>query len=202
MNKPYAEACDRNREPILSVLKPLIKDSRTVLEIGSGTGQHAVYFAKHMTHLVWQCSDLVENLPGIESWVGDSGLPNLNPPIELDVAAYNWGHLKYDVIFSANVVHIMSWDHVQDFIIGAAKSLGNAGLLVFYGPFNYEGNYTSDTNRAFDGWLKGRDPTSGIRNFEDIDRLASVAGLKLLGDIEMPANNRILYWQRQIDDNL
>ncbi len=196
MNKPYAEACDRNREPILSVLKPLLKDFASVLEVGSGTGQHAVYFAEHLPHLTWHCSDLEENLSGIDLWVNDSGLKNLPPPVELDVSSDNWHAFSFDAVFSANAVHIMSWEHVIKFISGAGRSLNKNGLLILYGPFNYQGKYTSESNRAFDGWLKNRDPLSGIRDFEDVDRMAFEAGLALEGDVEMPANNRILYWKK------
>jgi cyclopropane fatty-acyl-phospholipid synthase-like methyltransferase len=198
MNKPYAQACDRNRDPILSVIKSLLADAGSVLEVGSGTGQHAVYFAGHLPHLQWQCSDLLDNLPGIKIWIDESDYANLPLPVELDVSSINWAALEYDAVFSANSVHIMSWEHVKAFISGAGLALNQNGLLILYGPFNYQDNYTSDSNRVFDGWLKERDPVSGIRNFEDLDRLANEAGFILQGDIEMPSNNRILYWQKTV----
>lgn len=197
MIKPYAQACDRNRDPILSVLKKVLTDPGTLLEIGSGTGQHAVYFAEHLPHLKWKCSDLSENLSGMEQWVLEAGLPNLTMPFELDVSSVEWEALEFDYVFSANVIHIMSWNHVKEFIIGAGQTLPVNGLLILYGPFNYQGEYTSESNRTFDGWLKDRDPLSGIRNYEDLEQLANSVGLKLFGNFTMPANNEILCWQKQ-----
>jgi len=197
MIKPYAQACDRNRDPILSVLKSLLRDPGSVLEIGSGTGQHAVHFAEHLPHLKWKCTDLSENLPGMKQWVREAGLANLALPFELDVSSVDWETLEFDYVFSANVVHIMSWEHVEDFIKGAGRTLPVNGLFVLYGPFNYQGEYTSDSNQTFDVWLKDRDPLSGIRNFEDLEQLANSVGLEFSENFSMPANNEILCWQKQ-----
>jgi cyclopropane fatty-acyl-phospholipid synthase-like methyltransferase len=197
MSKPYAEACDRNRDPILAVIKTLLVEPQTVLEIGSGTGQHAVYFAGHMPHLIWQTSDVVENLAGIRLWLEDAGLPNTPLPLLLDVSGTEWAALRFDSVFSANCVHIMGWDQVKDFIRGAGSSLPAGGQLIMYGPFNYGNEYTSLSNRRFDAWLRERDPASGIRNFEDVDQLAKNSDLFLTGDYEMPANNRVLCWQKE-----
>ncbi len=200
--KPYSESCVQNREPILDAIHPLLSSKQHVLEIGSGTGQHAVYFAERMPHLIWQCSDRKENLPGIKSWLDEARLKNTPQPIlQLDVSADNWpvfnAHNQPDAIFSANAVHIMAWENVVDFIKNAAALLPVKGLLILYGPFNYNGQYTSDSNARFDIWLKQQNPRSAIRHFEELDRLANQGGLTLYKDIQMPANNRILCWQKQ-----
>ena len=193
--KPHSPACERNREPILAVLREHFATRRQVLEIGSGTGQHAVFFAAAMPWLRWQASDRAEYLPGIRAWLDDARLPNTPAPLELDVLAA-WPALDVDAVFSANTLHIMGWDGVQAFFEGVGKLLADSGdTLIFYGPFNYGGAYTSDSNRQFDAWLKARDPRSGIRDFEAVDALAEAAGLRLLADIDMPANNRCLVWR-------
>lgn len=195
--KPHAPACDRNRGPILAVLRDPFAERRQVLEIGSGTGQHAVYFAEAMPWLEWQTSDVEENLPGIRAWLDDARLPNTPAPLALDVLE-PWPAVEADAVFTANTLHIMGWAGVEAFFDGVGQVLANAagGTLVAYGPFNYRGAYTSDSNREFDGWLKARDPQSGIRDFEAVDALASAAGLQLADDVAMPANNRCLVWKR------
>jgi len=195
-NKPYAESCEQNRDPIFAVLQPLFTDRTAVLEIGSGTGQHAVYFAEKMPHLTWHCSDRIENHEGIQLWLDEAHLSNTRSPIALDVSHDNWPELKVDAVFSANSVHIMHWSDVQACFAGVGKLLPAQGLFALYGPFNYNHQYTSDSNARFDKWLKERDPNSGIRNFEDLNQLAELAGMRLHDDFAMPANNRILCWQK------
>ncbi|WP_428604223.1 DUF938 domain-containing protein [Sedimenticola sp.] len=195
--KPYSESCDQNREPILSVIKPLFADRRGVLEIGSGTGQHAVYFAAALPHLTWYTSDCPEYHAGIRLWLEEAALPNVCAPLQLDVARSTWPELEVDAVFSANTAHIMHWPEVEAMFAGVGGLLPSGGLFALYGPFNYNGLFTSDSNARFDGWLKGRDPAMGVRDFEDLDRLAEAAGMRLLNDYAMPANNRILCWQRQ-----
>ena len=195
MDKPHAPACERNREPILAVLRDCFADRRDVLEIGSGTGQHAVHFAAAMPWLSWQCSDRAENLPGIRLWLGEAGLPNTPAPIELDVGGA-WPTHRFDAVFSANTLHIMGWPQVRQFFDGIDAVLDAEGVLAVYGPFNYDGEYTSDSNREFDAWLKARDTRSGIRDFEAVDALAREIGLTLMDDVAMPANNRTLVWRR------
>jgi cyclopropane fatty-acyl-phospholipid synthase-like methyltransferase len=195
MDKPYAPACERNREPILAVLRECFADRRDVLEVGSGTGQHAVHFAAAMPWLSWQCSDRAEHLPGIRLWLDEAGLPNTPAPIELDVSGA-WARRRFDAVFSANTLHIMGWPEVQQFFEGVDAVLATDGVLAAYGPFNYGGEYTSDSNREFDAWLKARDPRSGIRDFEAVDALAREIGLTLMDDVAMPANNRTLVWRR------
>jgi len=196
LNKPYAESCEQNREPILSVIQPLLARSKAVLEIGSGTGQHAVYFAQGMPQLVWHTSDQAEHHPGIHCWLEEADLENTQLPLELDVSQPVWPEMVIDSVFTANTLHIMSWQHVEKLFAGVGRILPNNGQLLIYGPFNYNNNYTSNSNREFDGWLKSRDPLSGIRNFEDVNALAEQAGMRLMNDYAMPANNRILYWEK------
>jgi hypothetical protein len=196
IDKPYAPACERNREPILAVLRTAFADRRHVLEIGSGTGQHAVHFAAAMPWLTWQCSDVAENLPGIRAWLDEAGLPNIPPPLALDVQAGPWPAQRFDAAFSANTLHIMDWTAVQDFFRGRDAALAADATLVVYGPFNDDGAYTSDSNRDFDGWLKARDPRSGIRDAGAVDALARAIGLRRVDDVAMPANNRCLIWRR------
>lgn len=197
-DKPFAPACERNRESILAVLREAMVDTRQVLEIGSGTGQHAVHFAAAMPWLAWQCSDVASQLAGIASWQREAALPNLPPPIAIDVRDDAWPASSIDAVFSANTLHIMDWAAVEAFFRGVGALLGQPGdLLVVYGPFNYGGTYTSDSNCTFDAWLKARDPGSGLRDFERVDALARAVGLQLEADTAMPANNRCLLWRRR-----
>lgn len=185
--KPFSEASERNRAPILAILKRVFKDRKHVLEIGSGTGQHAAYFARELPHLVWQASDVAENLPGIREWV------TTPLPIELDVDQ-PWPELKVDAVFSANTCHILSWPQVERMFHGIG-SIRTLKTLCLYGPFSYGGKHTSESNARFDAILRARDPLSGLRDFDDIARLAERAGLILLEDNAMPANNRLLVWK-------
>jgi len=195
--KPFAPACERNSEPILEVLREHFADRRNVLEVGSGTGQHAVHFCAALPHLIWQTSDRAENLPGIRAWLDGAALPNTPPPFELDVAEDNWPAARYDAVFSANTLHIMSWREVET-LFGALPTLsGGDAKLALYGPFNYGGRYTSASNAAFDESLKARAPHMGIRDMEAVDQLARMAGFALLKDVAMPANNRTLIWQKR-----
>ena len=195
MEKPFAPSCERNQGPILEVLLRHFGDTRSVLEIGSGTGQHAVHFANAMPWLAWQCSDRAENLPGIALWLDEAALPNTPPAVEQDVDG-PWPHTAFDAVFTANSLHIMGWPQVEAFFAGVGRVLEQGGSLVVYGPFNYGGDFTSDSNRAFEQWLKDRDPASGIRDFEAVDALARGIGLVLAEDNAMPANNRCLVWRK------
>lgn len=189
--KPYSEASERNRAPILAILKRVFADRKRVLEIGSGTGQHAAYFAPELPHLVWQASDVAQNLPDIRQWVSDPA------PIELDVGGV-WPALAIDAVFSANTCHIMSWPQVESLFAGVGRLLPPGGVFALYGPFNYHGKHTSESNARFDAMLRSRDPASGLRDFDDIAALAKRAGLILLEDNAMPANNRLLVWRSSI----
>lgn len=195
VDKPYSPSCDENKEPIREVLADYLDDAESVLEIGSGTGQHAAHFAAAFPHLIWQTSDVSENLPGIRLWLADAGLPNLLPPLELDVTG-PWPETRHDALFSANSAHIMSDATVEAMFLGVPRVLAPGGLFALYGPFNYRGTFTSASNASFDGWLKARDPKSGIKDFEHLDALSRECGLYLVRDHEMPVNNRVLVWQR------
>ena len=194
MKKPYSESCDQNKEPILSVISPVFSSLSSVLEIGSGTGQHALYFAEKMPHLRWFTSDCQSYLDGINMWLADAALPNVEPPFELDVTSSKWPQLDIDAVFTANSIHIMNQQNVIDFMSGVGRLLKEQGSLMIYGPFNYNGSYTSESNESFDRWLKERDAASGIKPFEEMLALAENNGMSLLTDYEMPANNRILHF--------
>ncbi len=195
-DKPFAESCVQNRAPILAVLREVFADRRSVLEIGSGTGQHAVYFGAELPHLVWQTADVPQQHPGIRQWLDAAVLPNVLPPIALDVSQTAWRNGRYDAVFSANTLHIMGWSEVEGFFEGVGDVLEPGGVVAVYGPFNYNGAYTAESNARFDAWLKARDPASGVRDFEAVDALARAQGLVLQRDIAMPANNRTLVWRR------
>lgn len=192
--KPFSEACERNKEPILSVLREAFADRRSVLEIGSGTGQHALHFARGLPHLTWQPSDVAANLPGLQASCGDARPSNLHTPIALDLDQ-DWPALTYDAVFSANTLHIVSWPQVERLFVHATARLPARGVLAIYGPFNYAGQYTAESNARFDHMLRARDPHSGIRDFEAVDALAREQGLMLERDQAMPANNRTLIWR-------
>ena len=194
MNLPYSEACEQNRDVILKVLIDYMQPGIKVLEVGSGTGQHAVYFAGSHPQIHWQTSDQAEYLPGIKAWVDDAELGNLPEPILLDVCQ-QWPNSQYDLIFSANTLHIMDDIAASRFISHCHKCLKPGGNLIIYGPFNYNNAYTSESNRNFDQWLKNRDPASGIKHFEWVNQLAIESGFRLIDDFTMPANNRSLVWQ-------
>ncbi|MFP7723343.1 DUF938 domain-containing protein [Lysobacter sp. A3-1-A15] len=199
---PNAPSCERNRDAILAVLQRHFGDRRHVLEVGSGTGQHAVHFAAAMPGLHWHCSDRVEHLPGIRAWLTHAGLPNTSPATELDVATGPWPRpsaapgARFDAAFSANTLHIMGWPEVVAMFAGLDHALADDAVLAVYGPFNRGGAYSSESNRRFDDWLKARDPRSAIRDFEAVDALARGIGLALLEDAAMPANNRCIVWRR------
>ena len=196
MEKPYAPACDRNRDPILAVLREHFADRRHVLEVGSGTGQHAVHFASALSHLTWQTSDRAANLLGIRMWLDEARLSNTPPPIELDVNG-DWPAQTYDAVFSANTLHIMGWDDVARLFAALPDVTSDDAILAVYGPFNYAGRFTSESNAAFDARLKAEDPRQGIRDMESVEALARAAGFALIDDRPMPANNRTLVWRRR-----
>ena len=212
IGKPFSPASERNRGPILAQLRGHFADRHHVLEIGSGTGQHAVHFAAAMPWLTWQCSDRAEYLPGIRRWLDEAALPNAPAAVELDVAVTPWAvpshaevrkpgeprtkPTRFDAAFSANTLHIMSWREVEAFFAGLDGALAADAKLAVYGPFNYGGRFTSDSNAAFDASLKSRDAAMGIREFEAVDAQARAIGLRLVADEALPANNRLLVWHR------
>ena len=193
----FSEACERNRDPILAGLRVVFADRHLVLEIGSGTGQHAAYFARHLPHLIWQPSDIDAHLPGIRSWTDEAALPNLCDPVALDINQPAWPDTGADAVFTANTLHIVSWPVVERLFERVASLLPADGMLAVYGPFNYRGRFTSDSNAAFDAMLRAREPASGIRDFEAVDRLARQLGFASPADLALPANNRLIVWQRK-----
>lgn len=195
-NKPFSQACENNKEPILAVLKQAFAGANTVVEVGSGTGQHAVYFAAHLPHLYWQPTDLAENLPGMQLWFDEAELPNLKAPKVVDVNRRPWPLEPVDAVFTANTLHIMGKPEVERFFQGLGDLLLPGAKLCIYGPFNYGGRFTSDSNARFNDWLYQQNPKSAIRDFEWIRKLAGKIGLTLDKDHQMPANNRLLEWSR------
>lgn len=187
--KEFSEPAERNREPILAILKRIFADRRRVLEIGSGTGQHAAYFAPELPHLTWQASDVAANLPSIRAWRAEP------PPIELD-ADKPFPRVDADAVFSANTTHIMSWPQVERTFAGVGALLPPRGVFALYGPFNYGGRHTSESNARFDAMLRHRDPLSGLREAEAIVALAERHGMAREEDNAMPANNRLLVFRR------
>ena len=196
---PFSPACERNKDPILDVIEALLSSVDSVLEIGSGTAQHAVYFAAANPTLRWQTSDLVENLAGIRAQLANAGLNNTPDPLELDVTQAKWftQAVRYPLIYTANTLHIMPWESVQALFEQLSSVLEPEGYFVCYGPFKYAGQFTSDSNGDFDASLRARGVGSGIRDFEALDALAHAAGLALVADHAMPANNQCLIFRRQ-----
>jgi len=194
--KPFAQSCENNKDVILEVLGTEFASALRVLELGSGTGQHAVHFAKSLPQLLWLTSDFEEHHAGINAWLSEAGLANVCAPVSLDVNEEDWRVGPVDAVYSANTMHIMSWESIKNMFDGIGRVLQLTGLLALYGPFNYDGDYTSASNADFDRFLRSRDPLGGIRNFEDMDALANRQGLRLLTDHAMPANNRLVVWRR------
>ena len=193
---PFSDACERNKDPILAILREAFAEVSRVIEIGACTGQHAVHFARHLPHLQWQPTDRSEYLAGLAARVAAEGPPNLAPPLELDVLADPWPAVQGDAVFSANTLHIMSWPAVEALFAGLPRLLDGPAVLAIYGPFKYGGRCTTESNAAFDEMLRARDPDSGIRDFEAVDALAAGIGFGIEADHAMPANNQLLVWRR------
>jgi len=198
MDKPFSQACENNKHPILEVLRHYLTQPGTLLEVGSGTGQHAAFLATQLPHIQWQPSDVAEHLPGINLWCRDAGQTNLREPVAFDVMQTNPGPPAHDHLYSANTLHIMSWPAVESFFKLIPDLVNPAGYVFFYGPFKYQGKFTSPSNADFDSWLKQRGAHQGIREFEAITDLADSAGLNLIEDVRMPANNQTLVWQKRV----
>jgi SAM-dependent methyltransferase len=192
---PHSDACERNKGPILEVLRKVFAECTSILEIGSGTGQHAVHFATEMPWLVWQPSDRADEMPGLRKRIVYEGPKNLRAPVPLDVTQPPWDVRRMDGVFTANTLHIMSWGQVEAFFANLPAILKPGAVLVIYGPFRYAGQYTSESNASFDEMLRARDPESGIRDFEKVDALARNIGFALQADHRMPANNQTLVWK-------
>ncbi len=195
--KPIAESCLRNQQPIAEVLTEVLRETRSVLELGSGTGQHAVYMSQALPHLSWQPSDVKACLPGIQAWCHEAGLSNLCEPIELDATDAEWPiTTTYEAVFTANTIHFVGADIAEALLVGGAKVLAPQGVFCIYGPFNEGGQYTGEGNRQFDQWLKARDPASGIKDISWVEARLAPFGLGLSQRYQMPANNLILVFSR------
>lgn len=194
--KNFKESCERNKDPILERLAVEFSNSTTVLEIGSGSGQHALYFGEHLPHLSWQTTELHTHVPELRDNLRTRSLPNTPHPIVMDVSQHPWPIEPVSAVFSANTLHIMAWNLVEDFFEGVGRALQSNGRLCIYGPFRYHNDYTSESNAKFDRWLKERDPQSGIRDFEAINMLARRQKLVLFADHQMPSNNQLLVWHK------
>ena len=192
---PYSEACERNRGPILEVLREVFADRKRVIEIGAGTGQHAVHFARNLPHLTWQPTDRAEYLAALAARIAADGPSNLATPLEVDVLLDPWPAVTADAVFSANTLHIMSWPAVEALFVGLPRILEPGGIVAIYGPFKYGGQCTTASNAAFDAMLRERDPESGLRDIEQVNALLAAAGLELQADHAMPANNQLLVWR-------
>ena len=208
---PFSQACENNKQPILEVLQTELQGCNHVLEIGSGTGQHSVYFAPNLPEIQWQTSDVTGNHRHIIAWHNAYPAPNLYLPLAFDLAQdsvpvsshLNSSHLDssyvdkpYDVIFTANTLHIISWALVERLFTLASDALPVDGKLIVYGPFNEHGNYTSEGNQRFDVVLRSSNAESGIRDKEDIVSLANTHHLQLTNTYAMPANNQLLVFQK------
>jgi SAM-dependent methyltransferase len=194
--RPYAESAQRNAEPILEVLQQELRNCTKVLEIGSGTGQHAVRFAADLAHLDWQTSDLEENHAGIHAWIADSELPNVRAPLSLDVSTAKLPEASYDAVYSANTAHIMSFDAVIEMFALVGTILRPGGVLCLYGPFRRGGQFNTASNAAFDASLRSRDPAMGIRDLEALDGLGAEQGLRRISLYAVPSNNLVVVWQK------
>jgi len=194
--RPYAESAERNAEPVLEILRHEFRDCTDVLEIGSGTGQHAVRFAAELDHLHWQTSDLEENHEGIRAWIADAGLPNVRVPLPLDVTTADVPSAAYDGVYSSNTAHIMSFDAVMDMFALVGKALRPAGVFCLYGPFQRAGKFNTASNAAFDANLRSRDPVMGIRDLDALDELGAEQGLQRIALYAVPSNNLVAVWQK------
>ncbi|NNF51216.1 MAG: DUF938 domain-containing protein [Gammaproteobacteria bacterium] len=194
--KPCCEACERNKFAIADTLAIIFAAPGEVLEIGSGTGQHAVFFAAEMPHLTWHCSELADRHAGINAWISYSGLNNVIRPVEIDVGSSTWPAQDFDYAFSANTAHIMSWENVTNMFTGLAGVLKPSAKFALYGPFNIAGRFTSEGNRKFDRMLRAEHREMGIRHLEDVAELAASKGFSIMDNIAMPANNRLLVFDK------
>ena len=200
MTKPFSQSCENNKQPILQVIQTVFNKAATVWEIGSGTGQHACYFAQNLPHITWQTTDREENRQGLDKWIEEANLINLPKSLKLNVTDKTWSCQQIKALFTANTLHIMNWQAVENLFSRLENYLSEKAAVCIYGSFNYNGQYTSSSNEEFNQWLKIRDPESGIRDFEAIERLAKTAGLMLKNDHQMPANNRLLIFQKNTGD--
>ena len=199
MNKPFSQSCENNKQAILDVLKDVFDLPCKLVEIGSGTGQHAIFFAEHLPHIIWHPTDQAGYLEGITQWVSEADLVNIKPPVKLNVHDHPWPYQQLEAVFTANTLHIMSWEEVEVFFARLGEYLQPNAKFCSYGPYNKKGTYTSESNARFDQWLKERDSLSGIRHLEDLVALGELNKIELIAEMTMPANNFCLIWQKVND---
>jgi cyclopropane fatty-acyl-phospholipid synthase-like methyltransferase len=192
----FSEACERNKQPILEALKPVLPGFGSILEIGSGTGQHVVFFAPRFPHLTWQPSDRATNLPGLRERLRLEGRENIRPAVELDVLG-RWPQGRFEAAYSANTAHIMAWPEVRAMFAGVSACLMTEGVFCLYGPFNREGKFTSASNEEFDLRLRARDASMGIRDIGDLASLAASHHMELEQEFALPANNQLLVFRKR-----
>ena len=196
MSKSFSQACENNKQPILEVLERVFNFPCELVEIGSGTGQHAVFFAAQLPHVIWQPTEQAEYLDGITQWIVEADQSNLKLPSKLDVRDEHWPYQQLEAVFTANTLHIMSWEEVGIFFTRLGEYLQSNAKFCSYGPYNKNGSYTSESNERFDQWLKQCDPLSGIRHLEDLVALGRLNNIELIEEVAMPANNMCLIWQK------
>ncbi|MHB8623312.1 MAG: DUF938 domain-containing protein [Sulfuricaulis sp.] len=194
--KQFSPYCERNKEPILGVLREVLTASGAVLEIGSGSGQHAAHFARGLPNVIWQPTDTAENLPSISAWRAEAGLANLREPLLFDLLTDDWPDITAQAVIAINTIHIVAWQAVERLFAGAGQHLSPGGIIFVYGPYRYTDRPLEPSNETFNRWLQARDPVSGVRLFEDVNALAETSGFRLAGDRAMPANNRSIWWTR------
>lgn len=191
-------APERNKGPILDVLNRVLPAEGSALELASGSGQHAVHFARHLPGWRWQPSDMDDgNLASIAAWVEDEGLGNLCPPLRIDVTADDWGAPSFDGIYCANMVHIAPWECAVGLVAGAGRHLADGGTLALYGPYRVGGAHTAPSNEAFDQGLRSRDASWGVRDMEAMIELAGRVGIDFVERVPMPANNQTLIFRKE-----
>lgn len=195
-NKKYAPSAERNQAHIQRVLDQFLTKPATILEIGSGTGQHAAFFAKSFPDCYWIPSDIEENLASIDAWAAETGAENISPALELNLENRHWPVEEVNAVICINTIHIVSWSLVKNLFRSAGKILKPGGVMYVYGPYEYDDRPLEPSNVEFNQWLKNRDPDSGIRNFDEVNTLAKENGFKLVNDQPMPANNRSIWWSR------
>jgi len=199
VNKPFSQACENNKQAILDVLKNVFDHPCDLVEVGSGTGQHAVFFAEHLPHITWLPTDQIEYLEGINQWVVEADLVNVKSPVQLNVRDKPWPFQQLEAVFAANTLHIMNWEAVEIFFARLGEYLQANAKFCSYGPYNKNGTYTSESNARFDQWLIQRDSLSGIRHLEDLVALGKLNKIELIAEVAMPANNMCLIWQKAED---
>ena len=194
----FSQAADNNKSVIAEVLGDWLPVRASVLEIGSGSGQHAIHIGRTLTHVSWQPTEHPDRLEILASNLARYAPSSVRTPLRLDLAEHEWPNCSVDCVFSANVIHIVSEPLGERLIVGGAQAAGANGLFVLYGPFTYHGEFTTDSNRDFDQWLKDRDEKSGIRSIEWVERIAEREGMTLVEDREMPANNQCLIFRKMV----